>query len=370
MKNFSLVSAFLVFVALSPVTSLAQTDTTFTITRSGSVGIGTTSPVGFLMIEGREDRDQFINLRSHDTDQEGRTAIIRMSRSRGSGAESPAPVMAGDHLGRIVGQAYDGDGYQFIAEMIFRVDPVGNVSDPSVMPGLIDFVLRPRDGSGARRTVMTIDGAGFVDIAGSDLELGTNDGRDRGTSVAQRALVHGFSDDLRINFNNDFEGGTFVDSDLEVDGDLHATGMLSKGGGSFKIDHPLDPANKYLYHSFVESPDMMNVYNGNIHLDEQGEAWVELPDWFESLNESFRYQLTPIGVPGPGLYIAEQVQNNQFKIAGGTEGMEVSWQVTGIRKDPFAVKNRIEVEVEKQDHEKGTYLYPELYQAEEVEDDE
>ena len=52
------------------------------------------------------------------------------------------------------------------------------------------------------------------------------------------------------------------------------TGNLSKGGGSFKIDHPLDPANKYLYHSFVESPDMMNVYNGNVTTDAKGEATV------------------------------------------------------------------------------------------------
>jgi len=77
-------------------------------------------------------------------------------------------------------------------------------------------------------------------------------------------------------------------------GDAHVTGSLSKGGGSFKIDHPLDPENKYLYHSFVESPEMMNVYNGNALLDANGEAWVELPDWFETLNRDFRYQLTCI----------------------------------------------------------------------------
>jgi hypothetical protein len=47
-----------------------------------------------------------------------------------------------------------------------------------------------------------------------------------------------------------------------VGGDLYASGMITKSSGSFKIDHPLDPANKYLSHSFVESPDMMNIYNG------------------------------------------------------------------------------------------------------------
>jgi hypothetical protein len=78
-------------------------------------------------------------------------------------------------------------------------------------------------------------------------------------------------------------------------GDVLVTGYLEKQGGGFKIDHPLDPQNQYLNHSFVESPDMMNIYNGNVILDTNGEAWIELPDWFEALNQDFRYQLTAIG---------------------------------------------------------------------------
>jgi hypothetical protein len=68
-------------------------------------------------------------------------------------------------------------------------------------------------------------------------------------------------------------------------------GNLSKAGGSFKIDHPLDPANKYLYHSFVESPDMKNIYEGNVTTDGSGLETVTLPDWFEALNRDSRYQL-------------------------------------------------------------------------------
>jgi hypothetical protein len=142
------------------------------------------------------------------------------------------------------------------------------------------------------------------------------------------------------------------------DGDVYVSGTINKGAVGFKIDHPLDPENRYLYHSGVESPDMMNVYNGNVILDASGEAWVNLPDWFEALNRDFRYQLTPIGGPGPGLYIAEKVQNNRFKIAGGEPGLEVSWQVTGIRHDPYAEANRIPVEEEKPAEEQGTYLHP------------
>jgi hypothetical protein len=170
-----------------------------------------------------------------------------------------------------------------------------------------------------------------------------------------------------------------------LDGKVKITGNLEKAGGSFKIDHPLDPANKYLCHSLVESPDMKNVYDGVVALDNKGKAEIELPDWFGILNKDFRYQLTAIGAPGPNLYIAEEISeaatsnygskssnknknnnNSRFKIAGGTSGMKVSWQVTGIRKDPWANANRIRVEEDKPDKERGYYLHPDLYgQAEE-----
>jgi len=141
-------------------------------------------------------------------------------------------------------------------------------------------------------------------------------------------------------------------------GNVTITGTLSKGGGSFKIDHPLDPENKYLSHSFVESPDMKNVYDGNVVLDAKGEATVALPDWFEALNKDFRYQLTALGAPGPNLYVADEIADHQFRIAGGTPGGKVSWMVTGIRQDAWANQNRIPVEQEKPADERGRYLHP------------
>jgi hypothetical protein len=145
------------------------------------------------------------------------------------------------------------------------------------------------------------------------------------------------------------------------DGNVSVVGSLSKGGGSFKIDHPLDPEGKFLSHSFVESPDMLNVYNGNVVLDESGEAVVELPKWFEVLNRDFRYQLTPIGAPGPELHVAAEVSQGRFAIAGGTPGGKVSWQVTGIRQDPYANAHPIAVEEAKSPGEIGYYLHPEVY---------
>jgi hypothetical protein len=49
------------------------------------------------------------------------------------------------------------------------------------------------------------------------------------------------------------------------------------GNKQFKIDHPLDPENKYLTHFSVEAPEAKNVYDGVSTLDEGGEAVVELP---------------------------------------------------------------------------------------------
>jgi trimeric autotransporter adhesin len=138
-------------------------------------------------------------------------------------------------------------------------------------------------------------------------------------------------------------------------------GTLSKPAGSFKIDDPIDPANKYLYHSFVESPDMKNIYDGVATLDAGGEAWVELPAYFEALNRDFRYQLTALGRPAPSLYIADEISGNRFRIAGGNPGQRVSWQTTGTRHDAYAEANRIPNEVDKSANEKGRYLYPELF---------
>ncbi|MCW5934150.1 MAG: hypothetical protein KIT45_07605 [Fimbriimonadia bacterium] len=157
--------------------------------------------------------------------------------------------------------------------------------------------------------------------------------------------------------------GTAVSTDGYAgyfNGRAAVTGNLSKGGGSFKIDHPLDPENKYLYHSFVESPDMMNVYNGNTITGKDGFAVVELPEWFETLNRDFRYQLTVIGEFAQAI-IAQKIQGNRFVIRTDKPNIEVSWQVTGIRQDPYANQYRIPVEENKSERERGKYLHPEVY---------
>ena len=110
-------------------------------------------------------------------------------------------------------------------------------------------------------------------------------------------------------------------------GNVEVTGTISAPTKNFKIDHPLDPENKYLYHTSVESPDMMNIYNGNIITDENGEATVQLPEYFQALNRDFRYQLTVIGAFAQAI-IADEITRNRFVIRTNDPNVKVSWQVT------------------------------------------
>jgi hypothetical protein len=212
--------------------------------------------------------------------------------------------------------------------------------------------------------INSLSGIGIVGLGrvygiqgGSNLGDGVHGESNTGKGVFGRA-------NFKEGFGGFFEGFVKITSNGQSDpnllspGNLVVTGTISKGGGSFKIDHPLDPENKYLYHSFVESPDMKNIYDGVVKLDANGEAMIELPEWFEALNRDYRYLLTAIGAPAPSLYVAEKVNNNRFKVAGGVAGLEVSWQVTGIRQDAFANAHRIKVEEDKSKEERGYYLHP------------
>jgi trimeric autotransporter adhesin len=144
-------------------------------------------------------------------------------------------------------------------------------------------------------------------------------------------------------------------------GDLICDGAIDGASKHFRIDHPLDPANKFFSHASVESSEMLNIYSGTAPVDASGSAVVSLPDWFEAVNEDFRYQLTAIGAPAPNLYIAQEISNHQFTIGGGQPGMKVSWQVTAVRHDAWAKAHPLEVSTEKGAAERGYYIHPELY---------
>ena len=82
-------------------------------------------------------------------------------------------------------------------------------------------------------------------------------------------------------------------------GDVYVTGDIYKSAFSFLIDHPLDPENRLLRHTCVESPVPLLMYRGKVRLDARGEAVIGMPEYFKALalEEEATVTLTPIGMP-------------------------------------------------------------------------
>jgi hypothetical protein len=75
------------------------------------------------------------------------------------------------------------------------------------------------------------------------------------------------------------------------------------------------------------------VCSGTVTLDAKGQAEVQLPESFDTASREFRYQLTPVGAAA-SLFVAQEIRGRTFRIAGGSPGLKVSWQVSGIRHEP------------------------------------
>jgi hypothetical protein len=160
---------------------------------------------------------------------------------------------------------------------------------------------------------------------------------------------------LTTNGRASFTSAVNIGGNVNVGGNLMVSGTKA-----FQIDHPQDPANKYLIHSCVEGDERYNIYSGNVTTDQNGNAEVLLPSYFQALNRDYRYQLTVLGQFAQAI-VASEVQNNRFTIKTDKPNVKVSWQVTGVRQDAYAVAHPLQVEVDKQGDERGKFLHPELF---------
>jgi hypothetical protein len=202
---------------------------------------------------------------------------------------------------------------------------------------------------GGKVSVASLGVSGGIRVAGSDPAIG--------------------GEALRSTFGRRRSGGSLTlrptFHDLDVNGEIHCNKITTPSGKGFKIDHPLDPENKNLYHWCVESPDIMNIYNGNVTTGPDGKAMVALPEYFEALNEDFRYQLTVIGETSVAT-VEREIKNNTFAIRTDKPDVKVSWQVTGRRQDPAIRANPLPVEEEKRAAQRGFVAYPQNRQQKTV----
>jgi hypothetical protein len=239
----------------------------------------------------------------------------------------------------------------------------GVEGDSNTGPGVVGTSNATAGVSGFSTTAFAVQGQS--PNGGGVLGISTNNAGVQGISTNTIGIIGDSINDIGVFGQSGNGDGMYGKASAghfagKFDGDVQVNGNLSKSSGSFKIDHPLDPENKYLYHSFVESPDMMNIYNGNVTTDANGDAVITLPDWFEALNKDFRYQLTVIGTFAQAI-VCEKIKGNRFAIKTNAPNVEVSWQVTGVRQDAWANAHRIPTEENKSDKERGFYLHPELF---------
>src|ERR1700722_5577571 len=307
-------------------------------------------------------------------------------QGKNNGANTPGLRFGGASTGegiasnRVAGE--NGFGLQLFTEFIPRISILqnGKIGVNITNPSFQMDVFAASNGYSAIRGMggNAVSGSGQSGSNGLYSYGGNGDlassatSSEGGSGILSQGGSGGYRDgdggDFFAADNANFGDGIFASSTSSngwagfFQGDLGTTGVFSGIASAFKIDHPLDPANKYLSHSAVESPDMLNIYNGNVVTDANGDAVVALPEWFESLNRDFRYQLTVIGQFAQAI-ISNEVANHQFTIKTDKPGVKVSWLVTGIRQDAWANAHRIPVEEQKSAIERGHYLNPELYGA-------
>lgn len=163
-----------------------------------------------------------------------------------------------------------------------------------------------------------------------------------------------------------FDNGTFRDDAMVITRSSRAVyfpGTVSKGGGTFLIDHPLDPANRNLLHSFVEGPRADLIYRGHVQLS-NGQAVVDIdtasgmtPGTFAALTKHTDAQVF-LQNEGPGWSAVRGA------LVGGTLTIEaernnsndrVAWLVIAERNDAFYLasdltdaQGRFVVEVDKE----------------------
>ena len=171
---------------------------------------------------------------------------------------------------------------------------------------------------------------------------------------------------ITFTMNGSWRVGIY-DNTTMFENNVDISGTLTKGSGSFLIDHPLDPKNKVLRHSFVESPEMLNIYKGNAV--SEGKKAIVMPDWFVALNgnniDDYSFNITPLNDFCGDYYVDNSQIASKGEFTVYTEkNCEFSWIVYGVRHDKFALENPIIVEEEKPvNHiEKGKYVHPEVWE--------
>ena len=248
---------------------VVDTDTLFVDASEDKVAIGTTAMDGLLHIQSASAGSVSAHANADElvVEGSGNSGITILA-----GATSTANVFFGD-----AGNSSEGAIYF-----------TNNATTASLnIQNEFGYInLLPSGGAATGVGVGVNDPDVMLDVSGGDNVLDIFRITQRASGAAAYGLQVGLAatgDPVFQRLVNDVATESFrvvrATGDVTMAEDLSVTGALSKGSGSFKIDHPL-PAKTdthHLIHSFIEGPRCDLIYRGTVTLVD-GTAQVDLDD--------------------------------------------------------------------------------------------
>jgi hypothetical protein len=252
------------------------------ITSNGNVGIGTNAPEQMLYVNGGITINAFASNETGICFRPGMYSTLKYNTS----------ILSYDHTGDTYSDGISINGYDGVSfctgantrQERMRITSAGNVGIATTAPNST-YALQVGATSDNRIIgVNCIELSTFLttNIYGVRLIAYDNGVTGNNMYIQTRASP-------TAGWANSF---TFTNG-----GALSISGTLSKGGGSFDIEHP-NPVKKEqgyrLRHCFVESPTRGdNIYTFNVTTTSSNETFaIDLPDYFHYLNENPRCSIS------------------------------------------------------------------------------
>lgn len=242
------------------------------------------------------------------------------------------------------------------ADVDFRVESNGN-ANAFVVNGGTNLI-----GIGTNSPQGSLHIKDLVDSGGNDVTLVLQNGTstrqsayqimDEGGTVAAKlqydnngnTVSMGSVNDTVVNIIQGNATAISIAADLDVSmpsSNLTVAGSISKGSGSFKIDHPLTSKKDthHLVHSFIEGPQADLIYRGKATLS-SGTATVNIDTVSGMTSETFVALNTNVQCftnnESGWTAVKGSVSGNTLTITAQDNSCTdtISWMVIGERQDP------------------------------------
>lgn len=309
------------------VSQAANTNATeaMRLSHDGNVGIGTASPGEALHVVGTAQATQFesdggAGSTGYDFSASGSGASVAnvfcpASYTLGFGTQSTERMRINSsgqvHIGQTSATSVLGNGVSIKSNAVGSAYNTGALSLTGTAGDFYGLTF-------AKTASSTAEGFGFL------------------------AIFSGATDLLRLGYNSGSSNQNILD--CYQNGNVNVVGALSKGSGSFRIDHPLPAKTEThnLVHSFIEGPQADLIYRGKVDLT-AGAATVNLDTAARMTEGTFVLLNTNVQCfttnESDWTAVRGSVSGNTLTIAAedNTSTATVSWLVIGERQDQHMI---------------------------------